>query len=395
MSERVPSEKKCEKVACKHCGKEFAYILKHLANVSICKSVYQEDELNSLRLFSKSISDANKKIKAWNNYKSEDRAKKYKTEKHKVAKKYQKIKHKVAENYYLDGLVKDQVELNKDESDERIDCQCKQSFSKNSILKHVANSTECKNYYKMPSSKAELKIFQITSKNESKRKKREKLKHEKEQERLRVRRESILHEKSCLAPRLDKIIKHAKEINLDGMNCAKQEFEFEFERFKEMKMPNKLQDKITTLQSSIHDTFKMFELDIANLSKIAETVIGEVCLDFKSIRKCREYINDLYKPLDRRHTYTNKCFYTIREDWHDTRLKIDLELNEIAQAIRVPFQWKFSCTWVLGVCPKCTTTKSNQKCDSAIIRNRINTAIITSKSKPINENDGLEEYMEK
>jgi hypothetical protein len=30
-----------------------------------------------------------------------------------------------------------------------------------------------------------------------------------------------------------------------------------------------------------------------------------------------------------------------------------------------------------------------------IIRNRINTAIITSKSKPINENDGLEEYMEK
>ena len=77
MSERVPSEKKCEKVACKHCGKEFAYILKHLANASICKSVYQEDELNSLRLFSKSISDANKKIKAWNNYKSEDRAKKY------------------------------------------------------------------------------------------------------------------------------------------------------------------------------------------------------------------------------------------------------------------------------------------------------------------------------
>ena len=165
------------------------------------------------------------------------------------------------------------------------------------------------------------------------------------------------------------------------MNCAKQEFDFEFERFKEMKMPNKLQDKITTLQSSIHDTFKMFELDIANLSKIAETVIGEVSLDFKSIRKCREYINDLYKPLDRRHTYTNKCFYTICEDWHDTRLKIDLELNEIAQAIRVPFQWKFSCTWpwVVGVCPKCTKTKLNQKCDSTIIRNRINTAMMRYK----------------
>ena len=364
------SEKKCEKVACKHCGKEFAYILKHLANSSICKSVYQEDELNSLRLFSKSISDANKKIKAWNNYKSEDRAKKYQTE-----------KHKVAENYYLDGLVKDQVELNKDESDERIDCQCKRSFRKNSILKHVANSTECKNYYKLPSSKEELKIFQITSKNESKRKKHEKLKYEKEQERLRMRRESVLQEKTCLVPYLDKIIKHAKKINLDGMNCAKQEFEFEFERFKEMKMPNKLEDKITTLQSFVHDTFKMFELDIANLSKIAETAIGEVCLDFKSIRKCREYINDLYKPVDRRHTYTNKNFYTIREDWHDTRLKIDLELNEIAQAIRVPFQWKFSCTSVLGVCPKCTKTKLNQKCDSTIIRNRINTAMITCKVK--------------
>ena len=51
MSEkRVPSETECEKVACKYCGKEFAYILKHLANSSICKSVYQEDELNSLRL---------------------------------------------------------------------------------------------------------------------------------------------------------------------------------------------------------------------------------------------------------------------------------------------------------------------------------------------------------
>ena len=371
MSEkRVPSETECEKVACKYCGKEFAYILKHLANSSICKSVYQEDELNSLRLISKSISDANKKINAWNNYKSEDRAKKYQTEKHNVAKKYQKIKHEVAENYYLDGLVKDQGELNKDESDERVDCQCKRSFRKTSILKHIANTNECKNYYKLPSSKEQFNTFKMISSNESKRKKTEKLNalmQEKEEKRLRLIREDLLKTKTWVSEYLDQVILDAKKKNFDGMTCAKKEFELEFERFKSIKMPNEFQDRITKLQNDIQDTFAMFEKDIANLSQAGNTVFRNLRLESNSLSKGSEYIQNLFAPLVGTWAGTSvitkviigrgsKNCYPIQYDWHDTRLKIDLELNEIAKVIKLPFQRRFNCTQIVGVCSKCIKT---------------------------------------
>ena len=356
------SEKKCENVACKYCGKEFAYILKHLANVSICKSVYQEDELNSLRLFSKSISDANKKIKAWNNYNSEDRAKKYQKEKYKVAKKYQKIKHKVAENYYLDGLVKDQGELSKDASDERIECKCKRSLRKTSILKHIAHTNECKNYYKLPSSKEQFNTFKMTSRNESKRKKSEKLMQEKEEKRLRLIREDLLKKKTWLSQYLDQVIQDAKKKNFDWMTCAQKEFELEFEQFKSIKMPNKFQDRITKLQNDIHDTFNMFERDIANLFQAANPVIRNLRLESNSLSKGSEYLQNLFEPLVGTWAgtsvigHSSKNCYTIRYDWHDTRLKIDLELNEIAKVIKIPFQRRFNCTWRVGVCPKCIKT---------------------------------------
>ena len=347
------SEKNCEKVACKYCGKEFAYILKHLANSSICKSVYQENELNSLRLFSKSISDANKKIKAWKNYNSEDRAK-----------KYQKEKHKVAENYYLDGLVKDQVELSKDASDERIECKCKRSLRKTSILKHIAHTNECKNYYKLPSSKEQLNTFKMTSRNESKRKKGEKLLQEKEEKRLRLIREDLLKKKTWLSQYLDQVIQNAKKKNFDGMTCAQKEFELEFERFKSIKMPNEFQDRITKLQNDIQDTFTMFETDIANLSQAANTVFRNLRLESDSLSKGSEYIQNLFEPLvgtwagTSMSGYGSKNCYPIRYDWHDTRLKIDLELNEIAKVIKIPFQRRFNCTQVVGVCRKCIKTET-------------------------------------
>ena len=199
-------------------------------------------------------------------------------------------------------------------------------------------------------------------------------------------REDLLKTKTWVSEYLDQVILEAKKKNFDGMTCAKKEFELEFERFKSIKMPNEFQDRITKLQNDIQDTFTMFERDIANLSQAANTVFRNLRLESNSLSKGSEYIRNLFEPLVG--TWAGKSVitkviigraskncYPIRYNWHDTRLKIDLELNEIAQAIRVPFQWKFSCTWVLGVCPKCTKTKLNQKCDSTIIRNRINTAM--------------------
>jgi hypothetical protein len=151
------------------------------------------------------------------------------------------------------------------------------------------------------------------------------------------------------------------------MTCAQKEFELEFEQFKSIKMPNKFQDRITKLQNDIHDTFNMFERDIANLFQAANPVIRNLRLESNSLSKGSEYIRNLFEPLvgtwAGKSVITKVIFgraskncYPIRYDWHDTRLKIDLELNEIAKVIKIPFQRRFNCTQVIGVCSKCIKT---------------------------------------
>ena len=190
---------------------------------------------------------------------------------------------------------------------------------------------------------------------------------EKEEKRLRLIREDLLKTKTWVSEYLDQVILDAKKKNFDGMTCAKKEFELEFERFKSIKMPNEFQDRITKLQNDIQDTFAMFEKDIANLSQAGNTVFRNLRLESNSLSKGSEYIQNLFAPLVGTWAGTSvitkviighgsKNCYPIQYDWHDTRLKIDLELNEIAKVIKLPFQRRFNCTQVVGVCSKCIKT---------------------------------------
>ena len=102
-----------EKITCKYCYIKTAFILKHLAKNKDCRLAYNETELNALRLYSKNITDTNKRIRAWNNYDSEKEAKKYQEKKYDkarraekylekrctIAKQYRRDKKKFAEYY--------------------------------------------------------------------------------------------------------------------------------------------------------------------------------------------------------------------------------------------------------------------------------------------------------
>jgi hypothetical protein len=90
-------EETYELITCKHCFKEFAFILKHLDKENVCKSTYNETELNSLRMYSKSIKEAKrKKYKSdkyqLDHYDKNFRAELYKNHKTLIAAKYDKFK---------------------------------------------------------------------------------------------------------------------------------------------------------------------------------------------------------------------------------------------------------------------------------------------------------------
>ena len=92
-----------EKITCKYCYKKTAFILKHLAKDRDCRLAYNETELNALRLYSKNITDANKRNRARNQYDSEKEAKKYQEKKKaKRAQKYLEKRCKIAKQYRRD-----------------------------------------------------------------------------------------------------------------------------------------------------------------------------------------------------------------------------------------------------------------------------------------------------
>ena len=103
----------------------------------------------------------------------------------------------------------------------------------------------------------------------------------------------------------------------------------------------------------------------------------------------------------------NEHFYTIRNDWHDVQLRVDLELNEIAKAIEIPFERVFKCTSVIGVCPKCIKTSFvKKKSSKKILKNKKKAPVLVRKRKPIDftiqdleaaaeeENDDYTEYFD-
>ena len=110
-------EETYELITCKHCFKEFAFILKHLDKEKVCKSTYNETELNSLRMYSKSIKDAKRRKYKSDKYQSEHydknlRAELYKNHKTVIAAKYDKSKR--ADKYLGDKyLIAKQNQRNK------------------------------------------------------------------------------------------------------------------------------------------------------------------------------------------------------------------------------------------------------------------------------------------
>ena len=350
MTTKIRTEMmKYEKITCKHCCKKTAFILKHIAKDQDCKSAYNDNELNALGQYSKSISNANKRNLRFCKYNSED----------------------AADKYYINMLVKDQGEIYENPLEKRIECNaCKRKLKMKSILNHIARSSKCHEYYDLLSSKQELESiqrqvdeYQKTRQDESKKKKIERLKHEKAERKIKLKQENIQLEKKSLMDGIERFKMEAQSKNENGMKSAKEEFDFELQKFKLAKISNKLHEKIIRLENSIQDTYMMFKHDIANIVKVAEDIARNVNLDYASLSHAGLALKSLFKPIWSITGYRNeeiRKYYTIWNDWHDIRLRIDLELNEIAKSIGVPFKWAFSCSWFVGVCPKCVATKSLQ-----------------------------------
>ena len=85
-------EESYELIACKHCFKEFAFILKHLNQDEVCKSTYNETEIKSLEMYSKSIKDAKRRKRRSDNYDKNCRTELYENNKTGIAAKYDKSK---------------------------------------------------------------------------------------------------------------------------------------------------------------------------------------------------------------------------------------------------------------------------------------------------------------
>ena len=150
--------------------------------------------------------------------------------------------------------------------------------------------------------------------------------------------------------------------NEKGFEISREKFEKEFKRFKELSKSSEAQIKIQNLEHLIIDTQKMFEDDIFNLSNIAKIIVDKVALEDDSLQKAEDNLLDLYKPLIGTSSYCNEGehIYLIVSDWHDVRLRIDLELFELSKSIGIEFKWADTCDWLQTVgrmCPKCKKTK--------------------------------------
>ena len=129
-----------EKITCKYCFKKTAFILKHLAKDKDCRLAYNETELNAFRMYSKNITDTNKKIRARNKYDSEKEAKKYKEKKYdkvRRAEKYLENKCKIAKQYRRDKkMFAEYYQRNKHKI--RVNCKDQNSIAYNYDPKKVA-----------------------------------------------------------------------------------------------------------------------------------------------------------------------------------------------------------------------------------------------------------------
>ena len=129
-----------EKITCKYCYIKTAFILKHLAKDRDCRLAYNETELNALRLYSKNITDASKRNRAWNQYDSEKEAKKYQEKKYdkvRRAEKYLENKCQIAKQYRRDKkMFAEYYQGNKHKI--RVNCKDQNSIAYNYDPKKVA-----------------------------------------------------------------------------------------------------------------------------------------------------------------------------------------------------------------------------------------------------------------
>ena len=246
----------------------------------------------------------------------------------------------------------------------RIECKkCKRKFETNRILGHIAKSVVCMDFYDTPSMKIEFNRIKTKCQKESVQRRRkvraEKYQKEREEERLIEEREDLVRRRDNIKKLPKQLKEEAHLNNLDGFNNAKKVFEPEFRRFLAEKSAI-LHDDIFELENLIQNTFEMFENDIRNLSMRANALVRDINLDYESLRKVKSDLENLFKPLIGLHYQTDESFYTIRNDWHDTRLKIDLKMDQLAKSFGLSFKWVFNCTWLdimPRICPKCKRTK--------------------------------------
>ena len=226
-------------------------------------------------------------------------------------------------------------------------------------------------------------------KDASKKKRTEKLAKEKAEEDLFIMKNNLTQFKNSLEMK-------AKSKNENGFNKAKKNFDLEFTRLKEVDVEKVFKNQIAVCENLILDTYNMFKCDIINISTKAECIIKNADLEYSSFRsKAHCDIENIYKPLVGVEYQTTEKFYTVKEDWHDIQLRIYLELKEIAKTVGISFNWSFDCTWIIGVCPKCSKTNilnSNPKRkDSTMfyennqpISKKNNPSISIRKRKPMN-----------
>ena len=139
--------------------------------------------------------------------------------------------------------------------------------------------------------------------------------------------ENLLKERKRVSKLPKELAEQAQSYNHESMSTAKREFFLKFEQFRSLK-----KEKIVQLEMLIENSFKMFENAITNLSKQAEDVVGNIQLDSNSLKQAENNLYRMYKPLLGIRTRENEHFYTIRQDWHDTRQeKNDCELDRKAR----------------------------------------------------------------
>ena len=215
------------------------------------------------------------------------------------------------------------------------------------------------------------------------RKKREKYRRDKEEQKLLKKNANLQAERIGLDQFLSRLKNKAESKNETGMLSAKEDFKLGLQHFRGIEMSTAVKEKMEKLEDLIKQTFKMYTQDVEKLCQIADKILSQTSLEKTSLRKSEEDIEGLFKPILGLERQTEEHFYTIRNDWHDIRLRIDLALSEIAKAIGIIYQRVFECSWVVGTCPKCIATQerdSNEKQPT----NKSDTQTLIRKRKPIN-----------